>query len=79
MLRLAFDFIITWREARTRPNAYEDENCTTGTKAERIFSGAYARACCTACPHSWAATAAAATLLLPYTPSLRFTVLFAGL
>ena len=25
----------------------EDENCTTGTKAERIFSGAYARACCT--------------------------------
>lgn len=45
----------------------EDENCTTGTKAERIFSGAYARACCTACPHSWAATAAAATLLLPYT------------
>ena len=29
MLRLAFDFIITWRETRTRPNAYstliEDE------------------------------------------------------
>ena len=24
MLRLAFDFIITWRETRTRPNAY---NC----------------------------------------------------
>ena len=24
MLRLAFDFIITWRETRTRPNAYED-------------------------------------------------------
>ena len=23
MLRLAFDFIITWRETRTRPNAYE--------------------------------------------------------
>ena len=22
MLRLAFDFIITWRETRTRPNAY---------------------------------------------------------
>ena len=24
MLRLAFDFIITWRETRTRPNAYHD-------------------------------------------------------
>lgn len=24
MLRLAFDFIITWRETRTRPNAYLD-------------------------------------------------------
>lgn len=24
MLRLAFDFIITWRETRTRPNAYND-------------------------------------------------------
>ena len=28
MLRLAFDFIIAWRETRTRPNAYTcpDEN-----------------------------------------------------
>ena len=25
MLRLAFDFIITWRETRTRPNAYIKE------------------------------------------------------
>ena len=25
MLRLAFDFIITWRETRTRPNAYNKE------------------------------------------------------
>ena len=24
MLRLAFDFIITWRETRTRPNAYHN-------------------------------------------------------
>jgi len=24
MLRLAFDFIITWRETRTRPNAYRN-------------------------------------------------------
>ena len=30
MLRLAFDFIITWRETRTRPNAYVNlggKNC----------------------------------------------------
>lgn len=27
MLRLAFDFIITWRETRTRPNAYRFINC----------------------------------------------------
>jgi len=26
MLRLAFDFIITWRETRTRPNAYNKKN-----------------------------------------------------
>lgn len=26
MLRLAFDFIITWRETRTRPNAYDYTN-----------------------------------------------------
>ena len=26
MLRLAFDFIITWRETRTRPNAYKSIN-----------------------------------------------------
>ena len=25
MLRLAFDFIITWRETRTRPNAYNNK------------------------------------------------------
>ena len=25
MLRLAFDFIITWRETRTRPNAYSED------------------------------------------------------
>ena len=27
MLRLAFDFIITWRETRTRPNAYDYTIC----------------------------------------------------
>ena len=27
MLRLAFDFIIAWRETRTRPNAYEITGC----------------------------------------------------
>ena len=33
MLRLAFDFIITWRETRTRPNAYT--SCYWGGNAER--------------------------------------------
>ena len=28
MLRLAFDFIITWRETRTRPNAYATDGYT---------------------------------------------------
>ena len=28
MLRLAFDFIITWRETRTRPNAYNNNGET---------------------------------------------------
>ena len=31
MLRLAFDFIITWRETRTRPNAYNRKGWTGGT------------------------------------------------
>ena len=31
MLRLAFDFIITWRETRTRPNAYGKEFFGYGT------------------------------------------------
>lgn len=30
MLRLAFDFIITWRETRTRPNAYEELGYSSG-------------------------------------------------
>ena len=29
MLRLAFDFIITWRETRTRPNAYSMISAST--------------------------------------------------
>lgn len=33
MLRLAFDFIITWRETRTRPNAY-------GFSCENAFGNA---------------------------------------
>ena len=32
MLRLAFDFIITWRETRTRPNAYGQRNDFYRTK-----------------------------------------------
>ena len=30
MLRLAFDFIITWRETRTRPNAYQQGEYPAG-------------------------------------------------
>lgn len=33
MLRLAFDFIITWRETRTRPNAYHLRSAMTMTGA----------------------------------------------
>lgn len=38
MLRLAFDFIITWRETRTRPNAYfiNDIKCTYMRKTIQI-------------------------------------------
>ena len=51
---------------------------TTGTSPERNASIGYRVACWTACPHSCAATAAAATLRLAKTGSLRFTVLCAG-
>ena len=36
MLRLAFDFIITWRETRTRPNAYRN---ATMNQARQIRAG----------------------------------------
>jgi len=35
MLRLAFDFIITWRETRTRPNAYD--SCSKKKEFSRIL------------------------------------------
>ena len=43
MLRLAFDFIITWRETRTRPNAYleiitGDRQCIYPNCTERATS-----------------------------------------
>ena len=37
MLRLAFDFIITWRETRTRPNAY-DTCCSALSNIRRGLS-----------------------------------------
>ena len=43
MLRLAFDFIITWRETRTRPNAYAtsvfrvNNTCTIPTVDIKTF------------------------------------------
>ena len=43
MLRLAFDFIITWRETRTRPNAYW-KNWITGAKLRTfLFQNKYNR------------------------------------
>ena len=42
MLRLAFDFIITWRETRTRPNAYllivSETTCAFENKVKNIPS-----------------------------------------
>ena len=37
MLRLAFDFIITWRETRTRPNAYQNIVSSLPDKCRFIF------------------------------------------
>ena len=37
MLRLAFDFIITWRETRTRPNAYGSDAETV--RGNGLFHG----------------------------------------
>ena len=39
MLRLAFDFIITWRETRTRPNAYFDSTIPPLLNLEFFNSG----------------------------------------
>ena len=38
MLRLAFDFIITWRETRTRPNAYLLDKIYTKMKIHFVMS-----------------------------------------
>ena len=38
MLRLAFDFIITWRETRTRPNAYIFFDAKNRNDITRFFS-----------------------------------------
>ena len=56
-----------------------DAKLTTGTRADLILRGAYPLACWTACPHSCAATAAAATEHEENTPSLSATVFVAGL
>ena len=37
MLRLAFDFIIAWRETRTRPNAYSETINLTVQKYEIVL------------------------------------------
>ena len=38
MLRLAFDFIITWRETRTRPNAYIESVTIEATSETQILA-----------------------------------------
>ena len=38
MLRLAFDFIIAWREIRARPNAYREEKSSRPWEANYIGS-----------------------------------------
>lgn len=38
MLRLAFDFIITWRETRTRPNAYFTDIIEKSSTSSMNFS-----------------------------------------
>ena len=47
MLRLAFDFIITWRETRTRPNAYDNsgQDAAYGYP-KQPFSGCRQQAAC---------------------------------
>ena len=51
----------------------------TGTRTPLIESGAYPTACCTACPHSCAATPIAATEDELYTVSESPSVFFPGL
>ena len=41
MLRLAFDFIITWRETRTRPNAYHQTVLPAGKVAGPRYKGLF--------------------------------------
>ena len=37
MLRLAFDFIIAWRETRTRPNAYRQSYKKNGREYKKEY------------------------------------------
>ena len=50
MLRLAFDFIIAWREIRARPNAYLESVAFLG----HTFVGSTAHECKLYSPHRWA-------------------------
>lgn len=59
--------------------AAEEEILTIGKIALLIPKGAYFDACWIAWPVSWAATPSAATEVLSYTVSDKFTVLFEGL
>ena len=41
MLRLAFDFIITWRETRTRPNAYQKKTKYCDVSVTRLLAACF--------------------------------------
>ena len=56
----------------------EDPILVMGIMALRSFSGPYSSACCTAWPHSCAATPMAAMEVLLYTPCERCTILVRG-
>ena len=62
-----------------RGHAAVEPILATGTSAPRMESGAYPVACCTACPHSCAATPMAATDDELYTVSESPSVFLDGL
>lgn len=61
--------ILNKMPARMKNHETPEPKFATGTNTVRMDNGTYELACCITCPHSCAATAIAATELLPYTES----------